>query len=153
MSTQIRSTDPRPLGAVLAFALDAAMLAISASLVIASWSGATALVLAGAVGLVIAPAFGWRYARPATEGRARAWVGDAIRWLALASAGISACLVVIQALTVSVEGGIGGRVALVLYAIVIDTIAVGVLTIVCAVLLGFPWTRIMRSFGNSVREG
>ena len=149
MSTRFATTDPRPLGAVIALALDAAMLAVAALLVSASWSGATALVLAGVVGLVIAPEFGWHYARLAANARARAWVWDAIRRLALTSAGISACWVIIQALSVPVESGIGGLVALIVYAIIIDTLAVGVLTIVCAILVGVPWTRIMRSLGNS----
>ena len=78
---------------------------------------------------------------------------DAVRSLALAGAGIITALVFIQAVTVPVEGGIEGRIALVLYAIIMDTIAVGVLTFVSALLLGFPWTRIMRSLGSSFRKG
>ena len=120
MSTRLAIRDPRPLGAVVAFALDATMLAIAALLVSASWSGATGLVLSGAVGLVVAPAFGWRYARPAMDGRAAAWVGDAIRRLALTSAGISACWVFIQAVRVPIENGIGGLVGLVGYAIIME---------------------------------
>ncbi len=153
MISQFRSTDPRLLGAALALALDLAMVAVAALLVNMSWSLAFGLLPAGAFGLVVAPVFGWRYARPAGAGRGRAWMKDAVRSLALAGAGIITALVFIQAVTVPVEGGIEGRIALVLYAIIMDTIAVGVLTFVSALLLGFPWTRIMRSLGSSFRKG
>ena len=51
--------------------------------------------------------------------------------------------VAIQGFTVSAEGGIGGRVAFVAYAILMDTIIVGALTLVAALPLGVAWARLM----------
>ena len=137
-----RSTDPRLVGALLALALDAALLIGAGLLVLASMSAAMALVLTGTAGLVVAPLLGWQYGeRAVSEGRG--WRADALRSLALIGTGF----VVVFAgsrLVVPVEGGIGGRVSLAVYALLVGGVAAAVVTLVVADPMGYIWTRLMR---------
>ena len=148
MTSQPHSKDPRLVGAALALVLDIALLVVSALLVLASLSPAFGFVLVGAVGLVVAPLLGWRYGRAAVSHGPAGWAAEALRSVLLISAAIVIGLVVLQAAIVPVEGGFGGRLALVAYAVLTDTIAVGLLTLATAILLGLPWARVMQWFGR-----
>jgi hypothetical protein len=148
MTTGLQARESRLVGAAVALALDIALLAAAAVLVRASFSPAFAFVVAAGVGLVVAPLVGWRYGRAAMSRQGDSWARDAVRDLLLIAAAIIAGLVVLQGALVPVEGGIAGRVALLGYAVVTDTLAVGFLSIVSAILIGIPWVGLMRSLGR-----
>lgn len=150
MTHHSQSTDPRLVGALLALALDIAMLVLAALLVLVSLSPAFGFVLAGTVGLVVAPLLGWRYGQAAVSRGAAGWAGDALRSVVVISAAVVVGLVVLQAIAVPVEGGIGGRLALVAYAALMDTIIVGLLTLLAALPLGLAWARLMSWVVRSV---
>lgn len=143
MASPSQSKDPRLVGAVLALALDITMLVLAALLVLVSVSPAFGFVLAGTGGLVVAPLLGWRYGSAAVSRAAAGWPSDALRSVLLISAAVVVGWVVLQGLTVPVEGGISGRLAFVAYAALMDTIIVGLLTLVTALPLGLVWARLM----------
>ena len=150
MTGQAGFRDPRVAGAAFALALDMTLLVGGALLVWISLSPAFGLVLAGTAGLLVAPVVGWRYGCAATSRRAVEWAPDALRSVLLVSAAIVVALIALQALFVPVEGGVAGRIALVAYAALMDTIVVGLLTLAITLLLGYAWARMMRWFARSV---
>jgi hypothetical protein len=143
MTNQSQSRDPRLVGALLALALDAALLAFAALLVVASVSAATGIVLTGTAGLVVAPLLGWRYGRRAVSRTGDDWSGDALRTVLLIGAGFVAGFVALQTLAVPVQGGIGDRMVYVVYSALMGTVVVVVLTLVVAVPVGLVWKRLM----------
>lgn len=148
MKTHSESRDPRAVGAVLA--LDIGMLALAVLLVLVSLSPAFGLVLAGTLGLMVAPFLGWRYGRAAVGRGAAGWASDALRSVIIIGAAVVVVLVILQGILVPVAGGFPGRLLLVVYAAVMDTIVVGVLTLLAALPLGVVWTRLMRCLSRSV---
>jgi hypothetical protein len=143
MTAQSQSRDPRLVGALLALALDAALLTFAVLLVVASASAATGIVLTGTAGLVVAPLLGWRYGRRAASLAGDGWSVDALRTLLLIGAGFVAGFVALQTLAVPVQGGIGGRLVLAVYSALMGTIVVVVLMLVVAVPVGLVWKRLM----------
>lgn len=150
MKTRSESRDLRALGAIVALALDIGVLTLAVLLVLASVSPAFGWVLAGTLGLIVAPVLGWRYG-PAAVGRGpAAWAADALRSMIIIGAGVVVALVILQGPLVPAAGGIAGRLLLVVYAAVMDTIVVGALTLLMALPLGVAWTRLMRRLSRSV---
>jgi hypothetical protein len=143
MTDQSRPRDPRLVGALLALALDAALLTFAVLLVVASVPAAMAIVLTGTAGLVVAPLLGWRYGRRAVSRTGDDWSGDALRTVLLIGAGFVAGFVFFQALAVPLQGGIGDRLVYVAYSALMGTIVVVVLTLVVAVPMGLVWKRLM----------
>ena len=129
--------DTRAVGALLALGLDAALLMGASALVLASVTPALGLVLAAAGGLVVAPVLGWHDAPHAGHLPDRSRT-DVLRTLAL----VVAAWVAFR-FTVSVDGGVGGRLTFVAYTVVIYTLVVVVLTVMVAVPISLVWTRLM----------
>lgn len=149
MRSGSRPTDPRLKGAALALGLDLTLFLAAGLLALASFSPASGFVLAGAVGLVVAPLLGWRYARAASTREGRAWATDALRTVLVVGLVLTVAWVVVQALTVPVSGGILGRLVFILYASLLDGIGIALLILATAVPLGLVWARMMRKGGRS----
>jgi hypothetical protein len=135
------TTDSRVVGAVLALGLDAALLLGASALVLASVTPALGLVFAAAGGLVVAPLLGWHYAPRAGHLPDRSRV-HVLRALALIDALVVVAWVAFG-FTVSVDGGVAGRLTFVAYTVVIYTLVVVVLTFAVAVPISLVWTRLM----------
>jgi len=133
--------DTRAVGALLALGLDAALLMGAFALVLASVTPALGLVLAAAGGLVVAPVLGWHYAPHAGHLPDRSRT-DVLRILALIDALVVAAWVAFG-FTVSVDGGVGGRLTFVAYTVVLYTLVVVVLTFAVALPISLAWTRLM----------
>jgi hypothetical protein len=140
MMSAIPTSDTRGVGALLALALDAAFLMGAFALVLASVTPALGLVFVAAGGLVVAPLFGWHYAPHAGHRPDRSRTG-VLRTLALIDALVAAW--VAFGFTVSVDGGVGGRLTFVAYTVVIYTLVVVVLTSAVALPISLAWTRLM----------
>jgi hypothetical protein len=141
MMSAIPTSDTRGVGALLALALDAAFLMGAFALVLASVTPALGLVFVAAGGLVVAPLFGWHYAPHAGHRPDRSRTG-VLRTLALIDALVVAAWVAFG-FTVSVDGGVGGRLTFVAYTVVIYTLVVVVLTVMVAVPISLVCIRLM----------
>ena len=141
----MRFHDARVLGAALALSLDLVLLSVAAILVHASVTEATGLVLAGAVGLAIAPLLGWRYGASSVSRPATAWQPDAGRTLLRIDVVLLALFVVADVIGVPIQqDGIGARLLLAAYAALMGSIVVGVLTVAVVIPLGYLWSNVMR---------
>ena len=113
---------------------------------LASISPGFGLVLAGLVGLPIAPLLGWRYGPRAVGRSTRGWSTDAIRTVLLISLGLAAAFAGLGLFAAPIEGGPGVRIALALYRLLIGSVVAVVLTFGLVVPLGFVWKRLMARF-------
>ena len=111
------------------------------ALVLASVTPALGLVFAAAGGLVVAPLLGWHYAPRAGHLPDRSRV-HVLRALALIDALVVVAWVAFG-FTVSVDGGVAGRLTFVAYTVVIYTLVVVVLTFAVALPISLAWTPLM----------
>ena len=146
MRPDISDRPARILGAVLALAIDVGLLGVGLGPVPASISPAFGLVLAGLVGLPIAPFLGWRYGPRAISQSTRGWPTDAIRTVLLISLGLAAAFAGLELFAAPIEGGPGVGIALALYRLLIGSVVAVVLTFGLVVPLGFVWKRLMARF-------
>lgn len=139
------SADPRISGAGLALALDTGCLAIAAVLVSQGVGAALGLVAMGVAGILVGPILGWRFGADVLNHAKKGWQLSALRAVLASDLAFVVILLVAQALTVEVRDGIGGRIAYVLYAAVLDSIVVVVATLLAVIPLGMVWKTLLRT--------
>lgn len=145
--TNTRATDLRVVGAALGLILDAALLGLSSVLVVASFSPAWGLVLAGTIGLPVGTFLGWRYG-PAAVVRRPNWPTEALATVLLVDASLVAGIV-FQAADEHVDNGIAEMLSFLAYETLIGTSVTVALTCLVAVPLGLAWTYLLRRLAAS----
>ena len=133
-------------GALLALAIDVGLLAVGSTLVFASITPAFGLVLAGLLGLPIAPILGWRFGPLAVDLSLRGWSTEAVRTVLLIGVRLAGAFAFLGLFVAPIEGGPALGLSLVLYRLLIGSVVAVVATFGLVVPLGFVWKRLMARF-------